>query len=88
MTFFNRKIYSDVEEGIGLPMWRFTDNMHSFMVVFRALCGEWIETLWLCLLVSSNQTVCFIYYLLLVTVSSFQVRIRIFFFFLQMPLTE
>lgn len=25
--------------------------MHSFMIVFRVLCGEWIESMWDCLLV-------------------------------------
>lgn len=35
-----------------VPRWNFTDFMHSFMVVFRVLCGEWIETMWDCLLVA------------------------------------
>lgn len=25
--------------------------MHSFMIVFRVLCGEWIESMWDCMLV-------------------------------------
>ena len=25
-----------------MPRWNFTDFMHSFMIVFRVLCGEWI----------------------------------------------
>ncbi|KAG4067544.1 hypothetical protein HA402_005316 [Bradysia odoriphaga] len=54
-------------------LWRFTDVMHSFMVVFRAQCGEWIETMFMCLQVTSNRTVCFIYYFILVTVGSFQI---------------
>ncbi|KAJ6641281.1 Sodium channel protein PaFPC1 [Pseudolycoriella hygida] len=56
-----------------LPLWRFTDIMHSFMVVFRALCGEWIETMFQVLLVASNSWLCVIYYFLLVTCSSFQI---------------
>lgn len=35
-----------------LPRWNFTDFMHSFMLVFRILCGEWIETMWDCMKVS------------------------------------
>ncbi|XP_021933650.1 sodium channel protein para isoform X5 [Zootermopsis nevadensis] len=35
----------------GLPRWNFTDFMHSFMIVFRVLCGEWIESMWDCMLV-------------------------------------
>ena len=28
-----------------MPRWNFTDFMHSFMIVFRVLCGEWIGEL-------------------------------------------
>lgn len=49
--------------------------MHSFMVVFRALCGEWIETMFLCLQAASKkQAIIMIYYFLMVIVQSFQVR--------------
>ncbi|KAG9508996.1 Sodium channel protein type 10 subunit alpha, partial [Fragariocoptes setiger] len=34
-----------------VPRWNFTDFMHSFMIVFRILCAEWIEPMWDCLLV-------------------------------------
>ncbi|XP_064104911.1 sodium channel protein para-like isoform X2 [Macrobrachium nipponense] len=34
-----------------LPRWNFTDFFHSIMIVFRVLCGEWIESMWDCLLV-------------------------------------
>lgn len=29
----------------GVPRWNFLDFGHSFMMVFRILCGEWIEPL-------------------------------------------
>ncbi|KAK7492680.1 hypothetical protein BaRGS_00016159, partial [Batillaria attramentaria] len=29
--------------------WNFKDFFHSFMMVFRILCGEWIEPLWECM---------------------------------------
>ena len=29
-------------DGCEMPRWNFTDFFHSFMVVFRVLCGEWI----------------------------------------------
>jgi hypothetical protein len=32
-----------------MPRWNFVDVSHSFMIVFRVLCGEWIETMWDCL---------------------------------------
>ncbi|GFS10974.1 sodium channel protein, partial [Elysia marginata] len=31
-----------------MPRWNFNDFMHSFMIVFRVLCGEWIESMWNC----------------------------------------
>ncbi|XP_074595082.1 sodium voltage-gated channel paralytic isoform X1 [Brevipalpus obovatus] len=35
--------------GGDLPRWNFSDFMHSFMIVFRVLCGEWIESMWDCI---------------------------------------
>ncbi|NP_001191637.1 sodium channel alpha-subunit SCAP1 [Aplysia californica] len=35
-----------------MPRWNFNDFLHSFMIVFRVLCGEWIESMWGCYLVS------------------------------------
>lgn len=29
--------------------WNFNDFFHSFMMIFRILCGEWIEPLWDCM---------------------------------------
>ena len=42
-----------------LPRWNFVDFMHSFMIVFRVLCGEWIESMWDCMVVSSKVCVPF-----------------------------
>lgn len=28
-----------------VPRWNFSDFLHSFMIVFRVLCGEWIQVL-------------------------------------------
>ncbi|KAH7962434.1 hypothetical protein HPB52_016067 [Rhipicephalus sanguineus] len=35
-----------------VPRWNFVDFMHSFMIVFRVLCGEWIQSMWDCMWVS------------------------------------
>ena len=35
-----------------LPRWSFVDFFHSFLIVFRVLCGEWIESMWDCLKVA------------------------------------
>ena len=40
-----------------LPRWNFTDFMHSFMIVFRVLCGEWIESMWDCMYVAGPACV-------------------------------
>ncbi|XP_076465332.1 sodium channel protein 1 brain-like [Babylonia areolata] len=29
--------------------WHFKDFFHAFMMIFRVLCGEWIEPLWQCM---------------------------------------
>nr|XP_045613229.1 sodium channel protein para-like isoform X8 [Procambarus clarkii] len=42
-----------------LPRWNFTDFMHSFMIVFRVLCGEWIESMWDCMLVGDYSCIPF-----------------------------
>ena len=39
------KIASDCS----LPRWHMHDFFHSFLIVFRILCGEWIETMWDCM---------------------------------------
>lgn len=32
-----------------VPRWNFKDFFHSFMMIFRILCGEWAEPLWDCM---------------------------------------
>ncbi|KAK7492683.1 hypothetical protein BaRGS_00016162 [Batillaria attramentaria] len=34
--------------------WHFKDFFHSFLMVFRILCGEWVEPLWECMNVSDE----------------------------------
>lgn len=41
--------YTEVSFPAGVPRWNFTDFLHSFMIVFRVLCGEWIESMWDCI---------------------------------------
>lgn len=42
-----------------LPRWNFTDVMHSLMIVFRVLCGEWIESMWDCMRVGDVSCIPF-----------------------------
>ncbi|XP_053203618.1 sodium channel protein para-like isoform X3 [Panonychus citri] len=46
---YSKKVYLFPDGEI--PRWNFKDFMHSFMIVFRVLCGEWIESMWDCMLV-------------------------------------
>ena len=49
------KVYGDnannteINQMPRMPRWNFVDVSHSFMIVFRVLCGEWIESMWDCL---------------------------------------
>ncbi|PNF33256.1 hypothetical protein B7P43_G10619, partial [Cryptotermes secundus] len=54
MQLFGKNYGDNVERfpGKEMPRWNFTDFMHSFMIVFRVLCGEWIESMWDCMLVA------------------------------------
>ncbi|KAJ9594266.1 hypothetical protein L9F63_014308, partial [Diploptera punctata] len=53
MQLFGKNYFDNVERFPDgeMPRWNFTDFMHSFMIVFRVLCGEWIESMWDCMLV-------------------------------------
>ncbi|XP_015793193.1 sodium channel protein para-like isoform X2 [Tetranychus urticae] len=46
---YSKKVY--LFPNAEIPRWNFKDFMHSFMIVFRVLCGEWIESMWSCMLV-------------------------------------
>ncbi|XP_063432636.1 sodium channel protein 1 brain-like isoform X1 [Mytilus trossulus] len=43
------KSYTTAVFGDDMPRWHFKDFFHSMMMVFRVLCGEWIEPLWDCM---------------------------------------
>ena len=58
-----------------MPRWNFIDFMHSFMIVFRVLCGEWIESMWDCMWVASK--VCVPFFLATVVIGNLVVRIEI-----------
>ncbi|CAF2980682.1 unnamed protein product [Rotaria sp. Silwood2] len=47
MQLFGQR-YAD-KFGKDMPRWTFFDFFHAFMIVFRVLCGEWIESMWVCL---------------------------------------
>ncbi|XP_076261228.1 sodium voltage-gated channel paralytic isoform X17 [Rhynchophorus ferrugineus] len=51
MQLFGKNYWDNVDRfpDHQMPRWNFTDFMHSFMIVFRVLCGEWIESMWDCM---------------------------------------
>ena len=61
MQLFGKSYSDNVERfpGKTMPRWNFIDFMHSFMIVFRVLCGEWIESMWDCMWVASKVCVPF-----------------------------
>lgn len=60
-SFFENNINADNVHKFkdGMPRWNFTDFMHSFMIVFRVLCGEWIESMWDCMYVGDVSCIPF-----------------------------
>ncbi|XP_032315074.1 sodium channel protein type 10 subunit alpha [Camelus ferus] len=44
------------------PRWHMHDFFHSFLIVFRILCGEWIENMWACMEVG-DKSICLILFL-------------------------
>ncbi|KAG7301620.1 hypothetical protein JYU34_014597 [Plutella xylostella] len=49
MQLFSKSYTPDKFEPDPVPRWNFNDFFHSFMMIFRILCGEWIEPLWDCM---------------------------------------
>uniref|UniRef100_A0A3B4AH69 Sodium channel protein n=1 Tax=Periophthalmus magnuspinnatus TaxID=409849 RepID=A0A3B4AH69_9GOBI len=59
------KIAPDCE----LPRWHMNDFFHSFLIVFRVLCGEWIETMWDCMEVA-GQTMCLTVFMMVMVIGN------------------
>ncbi|KAI1884137.1 hypothetical protein AGOR_G00223350 [Albula goreensis] len=60
------KSYKDcvcrIDEDCELPRWHMTDFFHSFMIILRILCGEWIVSMWDCMEVA-GQPMCIIFFI-------------------------
>ncbi|XP_072838170.2 sodium channel protein type 2 subunit alpha-like isoform X1 [Pogona vitticeps] len=52
-----------------LPRWHMNDFFHSFLIVFRVLCGEWIETMWDCMEVS-GPPMCLIVFMMVMVIGN------------------
>uniref|UniRef100_A0AAZ1XZZ8 Ion transport domain-containing protein n=1 Tax=Oreochromis aureus TaxID=47969 RepID=A0AAZ1XZZ8_OREAU len=65
MQLFGKKYKENVHkisDDDTLPRWHMIDFFHSFLIVFRVLCGEWIETMWDCMTVV-NEHMCIAFYM-------------------------
>lgn len=49
MQLFSKDYTAETFDPDPVPRWNFNDFFHSFMMIFRILCGEWIEPLWDCM---------------------------------------
>uniref|UniRef100_A0A3B4UEP4 Sodium channel protein n=1 Tax=Seriola dumerili TaxID=41447 RepID=A0A3B4UEP4_SERDU len=59
------KISSECE----LPRWHMNDFFHSFLIVFRILCGEWIETMWDCMEVA-GAGMCLVVFMMVMVIGN------------------
>ncbi|KAM9444993.1 sodium channel, voltage gated, type VIII, alpha subunit a isoform 2-T2 [Clarias gariepinus] len=58
-----------IAESCELPRWHMNDFFHSFLIVFRVLCGEWIETMWDCMEVA-GQAMCLIVFMMVMVIGN------------------
>ncbi|XP_037617819.1 sodium channel, voltage-gated, type I like, alpha b isoform X4 [Sebastes umbrosus] len=58
-----------ISDDCQLPRWHMHDFFHSFLIVFRVLCGEWIETMWDCMEVA-GQSMCLIVFMMVMVIGN------------------
>ncbi len=63
---------TDIHHMSRMPRWNFVDFFHSFMIIFRVLCGEWIEPMWDCL--EAHNWICVPFFLSAKIIAGFVVR--------------
>ena len=61
--FFGKDYEKAKHQSESVSRWNFVDFSHSFMIVFRVLCGEWIESMWDCMRWSTSS-ICIPFFLL------------------------
>ncbi|CAG4947677.1 unnamed protein product [Colias eurytheme] len=75
MQLFSKSYTPDKFDPDPVPRWNFNDFFHSFMMIFRILCGEWIEPLWDCMRAeqASGAESCFFIFLPALVMGNFMV---------------
>ena len=62
-----------------LRRWHMGDFYRSFLVVFRILCGEWIENMWECMQ-ETSKPLCVVVFLLIMVIGKLVVSVLYLFF--------
>ncbi|CAD6225297.1 GSCOCG00005608001-RA-CDS, partial [Cotesia congregata] len=75
MQLFSKDYTPDKFYPDPVPRWNFNDFFHSFMMIFRILCGEWIEPLWDCMRAEKDEgpETCFAIFLPALVMGNFMV---------------
>ncbi|XP_037037155.1 sodium channel protein 60E isoform X3 [Bradysia coprophila] len=75
MQLFSKDYTPDKFYPDPVPRWNFNDFFHSFMMIFRILCGEWIEPLWDCMRAEEKEGAgtCFAIFLPTLVMGNFMV---------------
>uniref|UniRef100_A0A3B5QDP6 Sodium channel protein n=1 Tax=Xiphophorus maculatus TaxID=8083 RepID=A0A3B5QDP6_XIPMA len=67
------KSYKDcvcrIAQDCELPRWHMNDFFHAFLIIFRVLCGEWIETMWDCMQVA-GEPMCLIVFMMVLVIGN------------------
>uniref|UniRef100_A0ACB8FW22 Uncharacterized protein n=1 Tax=Sphaerodactylus townsendi TaxID=933632 RepID=A0ACB8FW22_9SAUR len=50
--------------------WHMNDFFHSFLIIFRILCGEWINTMWDCMRITQKEGWCIILFMTVLVVGN------------------
>ncbi|XP_034042491.1 sodium channel protein type 4 subunit alpha B-like [Thalassophryne amazonica] len=72
MQLFGKNYYDcvcKISSDCTLPRWHMKDFFHSFLIVFRVLCGEWIETMWDCMEVA-GPPLCILVFMLVMVIGN------------------
>ncbi|XP_041087621.1 sodium channel protein type 4 subunit alpha B-like [Polyodon spathula] len=52
-----------------LPRWHMHDFFHAFLIIFRVLCGEWIETMWDCM-EAAGLGICLVVFMMVMVIGN------------------
>ncbi|ESO94539.1 hypothetical protein LOTGIDRAFT_118343 [Lottia gigantea] len=71
LQLFNRSYTADKFSPDGIPRWNFSSFFHAAMMIFRVLCGEWIEPLYDCM--RAEDELCMLVFLPALVLGNFMV---------------